>query len=101
MRNILIVILLYSFTAHAVPSGHWLGILKIKPMTYRIFLKYDGAAGSVYILNPKSNEIPLETLYFRNDSLFFKRSDFYSTFRGKYVPASNTIDGYWTDDGHK
>ena len=85
----------------AKPPGHWLGILKIKPVTYRIYLKLTGSSAQLFILNPKANEIPLDTLFFRNDSLYFNRSDFYSTFEGKYAPASNTIMGYWTDDGHK
>ncbi len=85
----------------AKPPGHWLGILKIKPITYRIYLKHDGPSAQLFILNPKANEIPLDTLFFRNDSLYFNRSDFYSTFEGKYAQASNTITGYWTDDRRK
>jgi CubicO group peptidase (beta-lactamase class C family) len=86
---------------HAEPPGHWLGILKIKPVTYRIYLSYSDTSSRLFILNPKANEIPLDTLIFKNDSLYFKRSDFYSTFKGKYSAASNTISGYWMDDSHK
>jgi CubicO group peptidase (beta-lactamase class C family) len=102
MRKIFLTLALFTIQfASAKPSGHWLGILKIKPITYRIYLKHDGHSARVFILNPKANEIPLDTVFFRNDSLFFNRSDFYSTFEGKYAPASNTITGDWTDDGHK
>ena len=82
-------------------TGHWLGILEIKPVTYRIYLKYSENSAQVFVLRPKANEIPLDTLFFRNDSLHFSRADFYSTFAGKYTSSSNTIKGYWTDDGHK
>ncbi|HYI78534.1 MAG TPA: serine hydrolase [Chryseolinea sp.] len=99
--TLIVVLLLFSMLAQATPSGHWLGMLNIKKMTYRIYLKYSGSSGQVFILNPKSHEIPLDTLFFRNDSLYFKRSDFYSIFEGKYTTKSNTIGGYWTDDGHK
>ena len=98
------LVLIAFFSSQQVsarPSGHWLGILKIKPVTYRIYLKVTGSSAQLFILNPKANEIPLDTLFFRNDSLYFNRSDFYSTFEGKYTPASNTIMGSWTDDGHK
>ena len=99
--TLIVVLLLFSILAQATPSGHWLGMLKIKKMTYRIYLKYSGSSGQLFILNPKRHEIPLDTLFFRNDSLYFKRSDFYSIFEGKYTTESNTIGGYWTDDGHK
>lgn len=102
MKNILIMLvgLLSGPWADALP-GHWFGILKIKPITYRIYLKYSETSSQLFILNPKANEIPLDTLFFRNDSLYFSRSDFYSNFKGKYSQASNTISGYWTDDGRK
>jgi len=103
VKNILLVLITF-FSIQLVsarPPGHWLGILKIKPVTYRIYLKLTGTSAQLFILKPKANEIPLDTLFFRNDSLYFSRSDFYSTFEGKYTPAVNTIMGYWTDDGHK
>jgi hypothetical protein len=99
--TLIVVLLLFSELAQGAPSGHWLGMLKIKKMTYRIYLKYSGSSGQLFILNPKRHEIPLDTLFFRNDSLYFKRSDFYSIFEGMYMAGSNTIGGYWTDDGHK
>ena len=83
------------------PSGHWLGILTIKPITYRIYLKHAGNSSQLFILHPKANEIPLDTFYFKRDSLFFKRADFFSTFEGTYRRESNSIHGNWTDDGHK
>lgn len=83
------------------PYGNWLGILTIKPVTYRIYLKHSEKSSQLFILNPKANEIPLDTFYFKNDSLYFTRADFFSTFEGKYQSASNTVHGYWTDDGHK
>jgi hypothetical protein len=98
--KIILLLFVVKFS-YAAPPEHWLGILKIKPINYRIYLKQSGNTTQVFVLNPKANEIPLEKAYFRNDSLFFKRGDFYSTFEGKYFPASNTIKGIWTDDGHK
>ncbi len=83
------------------PTGDWFGILKIKPMTYRLYLKHSGTSSQLFILNPKANEIPLDTLYFKNDSLHFKRGDFYSEFNGAYQSSSNSIQGFWIDDGHK
>ena len=34
--------------AHAGPPGHWLGILKIKPVTYRIYLRYSEASSQTF-----------------------------------------------------
>ena len=45
-------------------TGHWLGILEIKPVTYRIYLKYSENSAQVFVLRPKANEIPLDTLFF-------------------------------------
>jgi len=103
MRNILValIVLLSIQLVSAKPPGHWLGILEIKPITYRVYLKLTGPSAQLFVLNPKANEIPLDTLFFRNDSLYFNRSDFYSKFEGKYALASNTITGYWTDDSRK
>lgn len=83
------------------PTGDWFGILKIKPITYLLYLKHSGTRSQLFILNPKANEIPLDTLYFKGDSLRFNREDFFSEFKGAYQSASNTIQGLWTDDGHK
>jgi len=84
-----------------VPTGDWLGILYIRPITYRVYLTHSANASRLFILNPKANEIPLDTLFFRNDSLYFSRGDFSSTFAGLYKKSTNTIHGYWTDDAHK
>jgi hypothetical protein len=70
-------------------------------MTYRIYLKRENSSSQLFLLNPKANEIPLDTIFFRNDSLLFKRGDFFSTFAGQYHTRTNTIHGYWTDDAHK
>src|SRR5687768_2085078 len=86
---------------HSFPKGDWLGTLKIRPITYRIYLKTTEASSQLFVLNPKANEIPLDTLFFRNDSLHFKRGDFYSSYAGKFLKESNIIHGNWTDDGYK
>jgi len=99
--KVILFLIAIEFSHAAPPTGHWLGILKIKPITYRIYLKHSEGTAQVFVMNPKANEIPLDTLFFKNDSLYFKRDDFYSTFKGKYSPGSNTIQGFWTDDGHK
>lgn len=99
-----IVVLLapyFSQAQYSEPPGHWFGLLKIKPATYRLYLKYDKPAYQLFILSPKANEIPLDTMYFKNDSLYFNRDDFYSEYKGSYRPASNTIHGFWTADDHK
>ena len=103
MKNILVVLIAFFSIqlVSAKPPDHWLGLLTIKPITYRIYLKLTGPTAHLFILNPKANEIPLDTLFFRNDSLHFNRSDFYSKFEGKYALMSNTITGYWTDDSRK
>ena len=56
MRNILVVLiaLLSIQLVSAKPPGHWLGILKIKPVTYRIYLKHDGTLCTAFYTKSKS-----------------------------------------------
>src|SRR5688500_2577374 len=97
-----IIFLFNAATAqHTFRDGDWFGTLKIRSITYRIYLKHTGSSSRLFVLNPKANEIPLDTLFIRNDSLFFNRADFYSAYAGKFLKESNIIHGKWTDDGYK
>jgi CubicO group peptidase (beta-lactamase class C family) len=98
---ILIALLLGTENELPTPKGHWFGLLKIKSKTYKLYLHYNQAAHKLAILNPKANEIPLDTIFFRNDSLYFRRGDFFSEFMGSYHSSTKVIDGIWIDDSRK
>jgi CubicO group peptidase (beta-lactamase class C family) len=43
----------------------------------------------------RGQEIPLDTFYFKNDTLHFSRADFYSEFIGYHDNRTGTIAGQW------
>src|SRR4051812_31786493 len=94
---------LVCMSAHAVthqPQGNWFGFLKIGSINYKIYVACNAKTSAVYILNPKANRIDLDTIFFRNDSLYFSRADFYSTFSGIYDQKRDNISGIWITDDH-
>jgi hypothetical protein len=98
-----LILLIVTAGSISIPPAarHWFGLLTINPITYRLYLSEAESGSRLFILNPKANEIPLDTFFHRNDSVHFSRADFFSTFEGAYDKRSQTIQGYWTDDGHK
>ncbi len=95
-----LLLLLFSSFNTPLPR-HWYGTLTIKPMTFHLYIRYEGDSSRLYILSPKANEINLNKFSFGNDSLYFSRSDFYTEYHGRYRAASNTIDGIWTGEDQK
>ncbi|HEY9049102.1 MAG TPA: serine hydrolase [Ohtaekwangia sp.] len=80
------------------PSGDYLGLLSFPNITYHIYLKSRPEKLSLINATFKAEEFPLDTIYFDKDSLHFTLKEFYSEYKGKYDPATNTIQGIWLDD---
>jgi CubicO group peptidase (beta-lactamase class C family) len=92
----LLVLLLFLSACHSpssTPTGDYYGRLKINDYTYRLYLNLTNA--TFMTVGFRVNEIPLDTLYFKNDTLHFARRDFYSEFNGYYDNRTKTIIGQW------
>jgi len=91
----LILIALLGCTSSQIPSGSYLGLLKFPDITYHIYLDWSGPVPRVLNTTFKANEFTLDTIYFAQDSLHFRLSDFYSEYHGKFDKSLNRIEGQW------
>ena len=98
---LLIPCIKYTESKSQVIGGDWFGNLNIKPYNFRLYLSVKHKSYQLFILNPKANQIQLDTLFFKNDTLFFRREDHTAAFTGKHNRQSNSIHGQWIFDDHK
>ena len=46
----------------------------------------------------KRYEVPMDTMFFKDDSIYFRFQEFFTAFGGKYDHKNNTITGTWTTE---
>ncbi len=83
------------------PSGDYYGVLRMSSDTYSFYLDCNQDTPRLFILHRKSEQMPLDTIFFANDSLKFRLKEYYSTFAGIYNRNTNTINGQWTNEDFK
>jgi CubicO group peptidase (beta-lactamase class C family) len=92
---LVLIVLLGCTSAPQTPSGSYLGLLKFPEITYHIYIEWNGPQPLVINTTFKANQFSLDTLYFKDDSLHFRLSDFYSEYKGKFNTSLNRIEGQW------
>jgi CubicO group peptidase (beta-lactamase class C family) len=83
------------------PANHYLGLLRFPDITYHIYLTMEGTQPEVINVTFKANKFPLDTIYFRHDSLYFRLAEYFSEYHGLYHHETGRITGYWTGEKHK
>ncbi|WP_276372771.1 serine hydrolase [Chryseolinea sp. H1M3-3] len=102
MNRLFIVSLGLLLSCHppsSAPIGDYYGRLEIDGFTYRLYLNL--SQSSLTAVSLRGEEIPLDTLYFKNDSLHFSRADFYSEFNGYYDAEEGVISGNWISEDRR
>lgn len=54
------------------PSGDYYGVLRMSSDTYSFYLDCNQDTPRLFILHRKSEQMPLDTIFFANDSLKFR-----------------------------
>lgn len=88
--------LLFLLCCHSpspTPRGNYYSRFKINGFTYRLYLNL--SKPTLMSIGFRGEEIPLDTFYFKNDTLHFGRADFYSEFIGYHDPRTGIINGQW------
>lgn len=93
-RLLLVFIVLTGCTSKMEFEGEYLGILKLSTRTFQLYLNLEDNP-SIQNVTFKAQEFPLDTLYRKNDSLFFVSEDHTVAYRGKYDRLSKSITGQW------
>ena len=83
------------------PSGDYYGVLRMSSDIYRFYLDCNQDTPRLFIIHRKSHQMPLDTIFFTNDSLKFRLKEYFSTFAGIYNRNTNTINGQWTNEDFK
>ncbi|AYB32536.1 serine hydrolase domain-containing protein [Chryseolinea soli] len=97
MRAYLFLFLLLAGCAntHPKPGGSYLGLLAMTGITYHLFLDNQGPAPVLYGVTFKADPLPLDTIYFKGDSLHFRMKEYYSEYKGRFDAGANRIEGIW------
>ena len=105
MNRFSIVMLLAATACYAQqpdrPAKNYLGLLRFPDITYHIYLTMQGTQPEVINATFKANQFPLDTIYFRHDSLYFKLAEYFSEYHGLYQHETGRITGYWTGEDSK
>lgn len=80
------------------PKGDYLGLLKLKNITYHIYLNWRKPVPVVVNVTLKAGEFSLDTIFLKGDSVHFRLKDFYSEFAGRYDGKTNSIGGQWISE---
>ena len=79
-------------------DGQWLGRIPYPDITYRMVLENKFSRPHLFNVTFKRYEVPMEKMFFRDDSVYFRFAEFFTEFGGKYDRNKNTITGTWVTE---
>lgn len=93
-----LILFLFSCASEDLPQRDYYGSLHIEDYTYRFVLSNTKKKPSLQIIGIRGNEILIDKVSFRNDTLRFSRADVFTTYKGYYDPTTGNITGEWTGE---
>lgn len=96
---LLLLIFIFGCSKHTETlSGNFVGVLNFPTITYQIYLNAQGETPVVMNATFKAKAFELDTIWFKDDSLYFQLKEFYSVYKGHYDRTHNRISGQWYDE---
>jgi CubicO group peptidase (beta-lactamase class C family) len=93
-----IISLLFSCSRTELPQRDYYGALRIEDHTFRLLFNNKNKKPSLLIVGFRGNEIPIQDVSFKNDTLRFSRANMFSTYKGHYDANTGNISGLWTGE---
>src|SRR5688500_18479233 len=98
-RFYLFALLLFTASCNSpsvLPEGGYYGRLKTDHGTYPLYLNYQPSGQSTLtIISFRGYGIPLDTLFFKSDSLHFTHRDSFEKYAGYFDRSTGDITGNW------
>ena len=91
-------IILLSCSRPEAPAGQWLASIPYTNITYRMVFENKPSGQSLYNVTFQRYDIPMDTIFFKDDSVYLRFEEFFTEFGGKYDRKNNTIVGTWTTE---
>lgn len=99
MLHLLILIVFPIFLKSCVPAElpnrDYYGALQIEGYIFRLVFSNKDQEPSLTIVGLRGNEIPINNVSFKNDTLRFSRADIFTNYRGHYDANTGSITGRW------
>jgi hypothetical protein len=98
MSFLFLSLVLLSCSKPTPPEGQWLGSIPYSTITYRMAIESDQSHQRLFNVTFKRYDVPMDTMFFKDDSVYFRFQEFFTEFGGKYDQKNNTITGTWTTE---
>jgi len=91
-------LILLSCSKPEAPDGRWLANVPYSTITYRMVFESSVSGPRLFNVTFKRYDVPMDTIFFKDDSVYLRFGEFFTEFGGRYDRKNNRIVGTWTTE---